>query len=544
MEIQEQPTQYFEPPLGSEPVMTLPQTESQALIFPVPAAQKRGKRPFARSNSLRLAVESMIIAFLVMLFAASLMGAAWFYQSDLLAPGVTVMGLDIGQQNQSDAIRELQLYWDNQSVTIVNGLDSWSVHPSELGIQFDAAATVKVAHEQGRSWQSWQHFAANQGQFPIEPVWRLDPVLAASFLQAQSTQLASPPQNAHVQIVNGRVEIIPAVDGLEVDLAATQSWLITNAADVVRNGRLPLITRPLPAEIVDVSATAAQAEQLLTTAVTIHAYDPITDDKVSWVISPQIWGEWLVLDIDPADQTKFTWALAGDTANLFFANRMSALGSHRFIDSETAITAVTQAIESGSSEVDLRVFHQERPYTVQAGDTFASIGRQVGIPYPYIQAANPGVADTLSAGQIITLPSPDVLLPLPVVTNKRIVVSLSEQQVRVYENGSIKWDWLASTGIASSPTAPGVFQIQSHEPNAYAANWDLWMPNFIGVYKPVPDVDFMNGFHGFPTRDGVNLLWTQNLGAPVTYGCILLSNEHVQQLYNWAEEGVVVEVRP
>jgi lipoprotein-anchoring transpeptidase ErfK/SrfK len=167
----------------------------------------------------------------------------------------------------------------------------------------------------------------------------------------------------------------------------------------------------------------------------------------------------------------------------------------------------------------------------------------VGLPYPWIQQANPGVTE-LSIGQNITIPSPDDLLPFPVVPHKRIIVSISQQTTQVFENGELKWEWLTSTGIAASPTAPGIFQVQTHVDNAYAANWNLWMPNFMGIYRPVPTSDFMNGFHGFPTRDGSNLLWTNNLGGPVTYGCILLSNENAQALYNWAEEGVVVEIRP
>jgi lipoprotein-anchoring transpeptidase ErfK/SrfK len=143
----------------------------------------------------------------------------------------------------------------------------------------------------------------------------------------------------------------------------------------------------------------------------------------------------------------------------------------------------------------------------------------------------------------LTIPSPDVLLPLPVVKNKRIVVSLSEQKMWVYETGAVKWEWPVSTGIPSSPTTPGVFQVQTHEPNAYASNWNLWMPNFMGIYRPVPSSDFMNGFHGFPTRNGSILLWTDDLGHPVTYGCILLSSDNAATLYNWAEVGVVVEMR-
>jgi lipoprotein-anchoring transpeptidase ErfK/SrfK len=100
-----------------------------------------------------------------------------------------------------------------------------------------------------------------------------------------------------------------------------------------------------------------------------------------------------------------------------------------------------------------------------------------------------------------------------------------------------------STGLPTSPTAPGVFQVQSHELNAYADQWNLYMPHFMGFYHPGPNMELMNGFHGFPTRGGGYLLWTGDLGHPVTYGCVLLSLENAETLYNWAEEGVIVEVR-
>jgi lipoprotein-anchoring transpeptidase ErfK/SrfK len=146
-------------------------------------------------------------------------------------------------------------------------------------------------------------------------------------------------------------------------------------------------------------------------------------------------------------------------------------------------------------------------------------------------------------GQVIQVPSPDVMLPLPVVVNKRIVVSISRQRMWAYQDGNLVWEWAVSTGIPSSPTAPGVFQVQSHDGTAYAASWDLWMPHFLGIYRPVPTSDFMNGFHGFPTRDGASLLWTGNLGQPVTFGCILLETGNAALLYDWAEDGVVVEIQ-
>lgn len=500
------------------------------------AAPRSEKRPF-----LRPFIESIFVSFFFIAGLLLCVGGFLFYTSDMVFPGVTAMGVELGQYSEAEASAVLQTVWNSQTVTLVNGLETWTVHPSEMGIAFDANATATLAMQQGRTGSSWQQFVQHQGQFPVQPVMSLDAVAAEVFLQQQAATYNVAPQNATLQIVNGTVQTIPAVDGSTVDVAATKNWLLQNGATVALNGRLPLITTPVPAEITDVSAHVAQAQQLLAASVNVEAYDPVGDTAVTWFVSPSVWGQWLLLDIDP--QNQFTWTLDETKATQFFNERVGALGGGQFVDVGEGITAVSQTIQNGGGDVQLRVYHADGSYTVQAGDTLASIGRTVGLPYPYIQAANPSVTN-LSVGQTLIIPSPDVMLPLPVVEGKRIIVSISDQRVYVYENGQLKWDWLASTGIASSPTAPGVFQIQSHEPNAYAGNWNLWMPGFMGVYKPVPSVEFMNGFHGFPTRDGANLLWTQNLGAPVTYGCILLSNENIDLLYNWAEEGVVVEIRP
>ena len=198
---------------------------------------------------------------------------------------------------------------------------------------------------------------------------------------------------------------------------------------------------------------------------------------------------------------------------------------------------------SGLERADVRIYNRDATHTVQPDETITSIAWDYGVPYLYIQGANSSLEDGLSVGETITIPSGDNFLEFPVIPNKRIVVSIGEQRVRVYEDGALKWDWIASTGIASSPTWTGIYQVISHEPNAYAGNWDLWMPNFMGVYRPIPGADFTNGFHGFPTRGGSQLLWTNSLGTRVTYGCILLSNDNIQQLYDWAEEGVVVEIQ-
>jgi LysM repeat protein len=193
--------------------------------------------------------------------------------------------------------------------------------------------------------------------------------------------------------------------------------------------------------------------------------------------------------------------------------------------------------------VELAIRHKSTQYTVEPGDTLIAISMEVGIPYWKILESNPGIsADSVPAGQKLVIPSKNDLLPLPVVRGKRIVISISQQRMWTYENGQRKKEYIVSTGIDKSPTMPGIFQVRTHEINAYASVWDLYMPNFLGIYEAWPG--FMNGIHGLPTLSNGTRLWSNVLGRKASYGCIILNLDAAKEVYQWAENGVVVEIRP
>jgi LysM repeat protein len=481
---------------------------------------------------------------LLALAAMAMITLALLYRSDLIMPGVQTLGVELGGKRKAEAVTLLQQNWLARTVILDAGDTTWPVTLPMLGITLDAEATAQIAYQHGRSLATLKDAFKAKGRVDIAPVWRIDSTIAEANLQTLAPQFDVPAVDAGLQAVDGRVEATPAVSGRALDVTATLAWLEQNEAQVINHGRLKLVMVPVQPAITDTSGLVAQANQLLANPLSIRGYDPISDQTQMWTIVPDVWGGWLSLGVDPDDATRLTWALNTEKAGTFLEAQAAVLGSDRYLDLGEATSAIKDAVATHSSDVRVRIYHHSRQHIVQPGETLSSIARDYGIPYPWIQEANPGVGDALYSGQVLTVPSPDVLLPLPVVENKRIVVSLSQQKTWVYENGNLKWEWPLSTGISSSPTSPGVFQVQTHEPNAYASNWNLWMPYFMGIYRPVPTSDFMNGFHGFPTRNGSTLLWTGDLGHPVTYGCILISTENAISLYEWAEEGVVVEVRP
>jgi len=466
------------------------------------------------------------------------------YGSDQILPGVESAGVDLGGLGENEAANTLTQAWTTQGILLSDGERTWAVSPVELGLSLDAAATAAAAKAWGRSdggiTGALQSLA---GGVEIEPVMTVDLSQLTSYLQSAKSFVDLPAQNAGVQLVNGQAEATPALEGRELDVSSTVEQLRLDAAGELADGSLDLVMFATTPTVTDATPLVAQANALLSRPFMVDAYDPIRNEWFHWTAAPDVWAGWLTAVPSVGSPTGLGLAMNVD-GPMAFLQANAAFGDERYIDAEKAVAAMQEAVGRNQTNATIRIWHNPTTYTVQPGQTLAAIAEEVGIPYPYIQVENTAInTDALSVGQELRLPSKDILVPLDPIPSKRIVIDRSDQHLWAYENGQVVFDWVISTGLPTSPTALGIFQVQSHELNAYAQQWNLYMPHFMGFYHPGPNMDLMNGFHGFPTRGGGYLLWSDDLGTPVTYGCVLLSLENAETLYNWAPDGVVVEVR-
>ncbi len=136
----------------------------------------------------------------------------------------------------------------------------------------------------------------------------------------------------------------------------------------------------------------------------------------------------------------------------------------------------------------------------------------------------------------LSTPSP---LPTYPSNGKRIVVDFSEQHLYAYEDDLLVYSFIASTGIGNS-TRIGTFSVLNKIPNAYGASWNIWMPDWLGIYW---SGYLQNGIHALPILPGGARLWAGYLGRPVSYGCVVLGVSDARLLYDWAEIGTVVEIK-
>lgn len=130
--------------------------------------------------------------------------------------------------------------------------------------------------------------------------------------------------------------------------------------------------------------------------------------------------------------------------------------------------------------------------------------------------------------------------PTP-VTRKRIVVVISQQKLYAWEGDKLVYEFICSTGAPGSPTQPGNYSVISKIPMAYSYRWRLKMPYWLGIYR-VGDLE--NGIHALPILPNGQTLWAGYLGTPVSFGCIILGTKEARLLYEWAEIGTPVEIKP
>lgn len=129
--------------------------------------------------------------------------------------------------------------------------------------------------------------------------------------------------------------------------------------------------------------------------------------------------------------------------------------------------------------------------------------------------------------------------PVTYSGGKYILVDISQQHMYVYEGDNLVYSFVASTGM-NNATRVGNFSVLNKIPNAYGATWNIWMPNWLGIYWAG---SLQNGIHALPILSSGAQLWAGYLGVPISYGCVVLGAYESQLLYDWADVGTPVDIQ-
>ncbi len=160
----------------------------------------------------------------------------------------------------------------------------------------------------------------------------------------------------------------------------------------------------------------------------------------------------------------------------------------------------------------------------------------------FIPTQEPTATSTVPLLPTVTI-APDVAASLGAIqssSGESIVVSLSQQHLFAYEGDLLIYSFVVSTG-QNGGTAPGNFEILDKISDAWSEPWGFWMPDWMGFYYPIPDME--DGFHALPVLPDGDAIWGNDLGTPVSYGCIVLGSEDAELLFQWADIGTPVSIQ-
>jgi tetratricopeptide (TPR) repeat protein len=198
---------------------------------------------------------------------------------------------------------------------------------------------------------------------------------------------------------------------------------------------------------------------------------------------------------------------------------------------------LTEAIEA------LTYVHDAAPNTPGVTDLLADAYRQRGIAHQEEDSLTEARSD-LEAALALRPDDAEAQTHLDAVMYilfppKRIEIDISSQRFYAYEGDTLIYTFLTSTGLPGRDTAAGHFKVLDKIPMAYSSVWRLQMPYWLGIYY-VGSIE--NGIHALPIRPDGSVMWGGLLGQRASYGCVILSTEAAQIIYNWAEIGTEVDI--
>ena len=491
---------------------------------------------------LLVVLSGTLLISLLLFVALPLIAYVYFQLYGIIVPGVRVGDLELGGLTWQEAKDGLDLvYGVDPDLILTDGERNWITKASEFGLSWDTAGmtqqAVNVGHGKDFLTELTEIVESFRYGWEIEPDLGFELTAAQRGLLAWERNVLISPINATLNLTGDQLIIKPSQLGIGLDFDSSLTSITQNPELIMEQGVLHFVTESIFPDIPSVQDLADELESFISQEITIRAFDPIRDDEYEWTLERGDIASWIIVDEREEGPNYY---IDGTAVLRSVESLVNTLDEGQFLIQETLAAEIEDALHE-NEEISIRVFHHPTTYLVQEGDTLLKLGWRMRMPYWMIMEANPETYTLgLQTGQTLTIPSLDDQLPLPVVRDKRIVMSISEQRLWTYENGQLMDEYIISTGIDRSPTQPGVFQVQTHELNAYASVWDLYMPHFLGIYEAWPD--FMNGLHGLPTLSNGRRLWADILGRPASFGCIILDLDAAEALYEWAEDGVVVEI--
>ena len=240
------------------------------------------------------ALFSGFVLFLILMLAWTL-GFQLLYAGRIF-PGVSVAGVDLSGMSRDQAAVKLQQtlsYPISGKILFrdANAEKAWVASPAELGMVFDPSSSAGAAYGVGRSGGLFRVLAgqirASGLGMQVPPVVIFDQRVAFQYLSQIATQVNQPVVEASLSLNGTDVVTQPGQVGRELKMDATLLYLGAQL-QTFSDGEVELVIQEVQPQVLDVSAQADAARQILSQSLTLLVPNATEGDLGPYVYNQQI----------------------------------------------------------------------------------------------------------------------------------------------------------------------------------------------------------------------------------------------------------------
>jgi vancomycin resistance protein YoaR len=252
-------------------------------------------QPYQKTPVLPQVLAAVVggIALFFVLILTWVLGYQLLYAGRIF-PGVSVSGVNLSGMKPSDAavkLNESLSYPINGKILFRDGAKAWVASPAELGMVFDPSSSAMTAYQLGRNGGlfgalSGQVRAAGLG-IKVPPVIIFDQRVAYYYLNQISSQVNQPVTEASLTLEGTNIVAHPGQVGRELKIDATLVYLGAQL-QTFSDGEVPLVVQEVQPKILDVSAQADMARQVLSQPLTLVIPNATPEDPAPYVYNPEV----------------------------------------------------------------------------------------------------------------------------------------------------------------------------------------------------------------------------------------------------------------
>jgi lipoprotein-anchoring transpeptidase ErfK/SrfK len=434
---------------------------------------------------------------------------AWY--DGRIMPGVVAAGHNLGGLTLAQARSVLQQEAKSYQLNLVVAGQKYQLSAAQLGVAFDAEATLGVAYRTGRNtWYPPLHTE------PVPMAYHLDRPTLKNFATSVSAQVGVQPVDAAVVFANGKFETVPDKTGVTVDRRGLERLIEQDLRFPTKDG-LQLKPRAQTADIRvgALGPTIAEARQLIATPVVLtygeRTFTPTQSQIGQWLAFEKRLGEEAATLEPKVDSSR----LKDYVQNL--ANQLDVAPVNKRVNIENNVSkVVTEGVDGLAIDQDKLVAAITAAVTNRRPLTFTITSHVV--PFKTVSTT------------FVTLDYP-----------KYIEVNIAKQRMWLWQDKQMILESPITSGAtgAGFGTVTGLFSIYYKTTNTrlrgyqYGWNYDVpvkyWMP-FHGGYG-LHDAEWRHGKFG-----------GQDYYYGGSHGCVNMPDATAEFVYNWAEIGTPVWV--